>query len=183
MTNEQQTSMYRDLYYTSVAINSGRSFLNDLQSTNTDERLLEHVSSQVKDFESTIKSSLYFINNKDRIDIMSYAFKGASSIKNEISLEGDNRFYEKQLDALETLIELNNQTMLFKYGLQDTDSQLESLSALPQNQLESFSQFLSKQIMKQQEETINQGAFDTQVRLEDLHSTTQLLIQETANVQ
>lgn len=180
MTNEQQITMYKDLLCTSMAINSGRNFLQDLKTLQMAETLTDHVESEIKDFESTMKSSLYYINDNDRIAIMSHAFNQQKSIKLETSLEGDSSYFEKDLQALDTLIDLNNQTMFVKYGIQAQPQQQASLALLPQDQLQSFSTFLSDIISKTDEETNNQGAFDNQMRLSSLYLSTTNILEEMA---
>ena len=180
MTTEQQITMYKDLLCTSMAINSGRNFLQDLKTLQMAETLTDHVESEIKDFESTMKSSLYYINDNDRIAIMSHAFNQQKSIKLQTSLECDSSYYEKDLQALDTLIDLNNQTMFVKYGIQAQPQQQASLALLPQDQLQSFSTFLSDIISKTDEETNNQGAFDNQMRLSNLYLSTTNILEEMA---
>lgn len=182
MSEEQQINIYKDLYYTSYAINSGKKFLKDLKPLEMSEALTDHVSSEINSFESIIKSNLFYIDDKDRINIMKHAFNSLSAIKSQISLEGDSSYYDEQYQALQTLITLNNQTMFVKYGIQTAFQQQESLSSLPQDQLESFSSFLSNRMANTQSQAENPDSFGY-MNLESLYNTSVQILNEPQTTQ
>lgn len=169
MEKEKQFDIYKDLFYTCAAINSSKIAQEDLQKVSMADALLQHLDQKANYFRTIVLSSLYSIPEADRTQIMSHAFNYLSSINNEISLEGNSGYFDKNLNTLNTLIDLNNQVTLVKYSLQSEEEQQEYLSSLPSNQLQSFKQFIDKQVSKSNsEETTNQGEFDNQMRLEDL---------------
>ena len=171
MEKEKQFDIYKDLFLTCTAINSSKTALEDLQKVSLADNLSQYISTKINYLQTIVLSSLYSLPETDRTEIMSFAFSKIHSINLENSLEGHNSYFDKDLKALESLIDYNNQVTYIKCLTQSEEEQQSYLASLPSDQQKSFEEFLNSQATKiENEETSNQGQFESQIKLEDLQT-------------
>lgn len=171
MEKDKQFDIYKDLFLTCTAINSSKTALEDLQKVSFADNLSQHISTKINYLQTIVLSSLYTLPEADRTEIMSFAFSKINSINLENSLDGRNSYFDKDLKSLETLIGYNNQVTYIKCLTQSEEEQQSYLASLPSNQQKSFEEFLNSQVAKNEnEETSNQGQFESRIKLEDLQN-------------
>lgn len=127
------------------AISLYRAFEKDLKKICPSKRLPAGLKNEMKWEENYIKKGLFKFDDKDRAEIISYAFENIANLEREKD-QITEKTYNEELAATTTLIDINNEVTFTKCYYMPSEKVQEQLSFLPQNQHMSFSSYLGEMV-------------------------------------